>query len=260
VERTEVQATSNWNITRADVTAFFAAKLRGLPFPKPQAELYITTPEQIKLGESVRAEGLVLNGSGKMVTVRTTLINSSGAAVAPIATADVHPGNDGDASAGLNTSITSFPSGRFLRAKAELIDKATGTVLQQVTSAPIVVYAADANPTFSLHRLYYSIPASKALPGRPTLSLSGNPVTSTTAMATVTAPSGTAVRFNEVIQNTRQVGNGFTVNPYSVSIPMSSRTIIGGQVTNASKDGFYLGRVIDEQERVGYTDPVYVAP
>jgi hypothetical protein len=39
---------------------------------------------------------------------------------------------------------------------------------------------------------------------------------------------------------------------------MPPRTTAGGQLTTAAANGFYVGRVIDEQERVGYSDPVYI--
>lgn len=42
-------------------------------------------------------------------------------------------------------------------------------------------------------------------------------------------------------------------------IPMGTRHIYpGDQTVTATAQGFYVGRVIDDQERVGYSDPVYV--
>lgn len=258
VERTEVEATSNWNRTRADVTAFYSSKLRGIPFPRPQAELYVTTPQMVRLGEPVAAEGLVLNGSTRGVRVTTVLLDNRGEPVGAEAVADVAPGTAHAAVTSGDIPVISIPPGRFLRARTSVADTATGRLLQSVISAPVVVYASDAEPTKNLHRLYYSIPAAKALPGRPLLKLSGSPTTSSSASATVTAPANTSVRFSEVLQNTRQVANGFTSSPFTVGVPMVDRKIIGGQITSSSPEGFYVGRVIDENERVGYTDPVYV--
>ncbi len=62
VERTEIEATSSWSTTRADITAFYAAKFRRVRYPQPDPQLYITTPEYIRLGQAPQAEGLVLNG------------------------------------------------------------------------------------------------------------------------------------------------------------------------------------------------------
>ena len=109
-----------------------------------------------------------------------------------------------------------------------------------------------------LRRLYYSIPAYAALPGAVQLALNGNPAGGGSATASVTAPAGVSARFNELLQNTRQVVNGFATSQLTTSVPMGTRTIIGGQQISASAHGFYVGRVIDAQERVGYSDPIYV--
>ncbi len=98
VERTKVQATSNWNSTRADITAFYSAQLRHLPYPKPTAELYITTPHAIRIGETVKAEGLILNGSQRSVRFTTTLLDKVGRQVGAVQESIVAAGASGDAS------------------------------------------------------------------------------------------------------------------------------------------------------------------
>jgi gamma-glutamyltranspeptidase/glutathione hydrolase len=257
LERTEIEASSNWNKTRADITAFYSAKLRRLPYPRPRAELYVTSPIHIKIGQSMRSEGMALNGSNEPVTVKTRLLDNNRQPVAGTqAEQVVMPGASG-AAVTPDTAVNTMPAGRFFRTHAA-IHAADGRLLQEVVSAPTVVYEASANPTPVLRRLYYSVPAYAVMPGAVNLSLSGSPVSSTSATATVTPPAGTQVRFSEVIQNTRSVGNGFTRSPYTVGIPMPPRTTAGGQLTTAAANGFYVGRVIDEQERVGYSDPVFV--
>jgi hypothetical protein len=256
VERTDVQASSSWNTTRSDITAFYSAIFRGIPFPKPSAQLYITTPEYVRPGDAPEAEGLVLNGSTGSVTVTTQLFDGAGQPYGAATSTTVAPGTAADATTPASLTLTSMPAGRFLRAKSWTTDS-NGNVLQTVTSAPIVVYGTNDQPTPMLRRLYYSIPAYAALPGTVSLTLAGDPSVAPTT-ATVTAPAGTTVRFNEVLQNTRQVVQGFATSQLQASVPMAAREIIGQQVESASPHGFYVGRVIDSQERVGYSDPVYI--
>ena len=256
VERTEIEATSSWNTTRSDITAFYSAKFRGIAFPKPSAQLYVTTPQDIRLGGAAQAEGLILNGSTAPVTVTTQLIDTHNQPVGAAVSTVVAPGAAADASTPAAQTVTSMPAGHFLRARATSYD-AAGHQLQTVTSAPILIYNPTDAPTPQLRRLYYSIPAYAALPGTVSLTITGNPTTGR-ATATVTAPAGTAVRFNELLQNTRQAQNGFAANSLSTTIPMTAKTIIGSQKVSAAPNGFYLGRIIDEQEHVGYTNPTYI--
>ncbi len=256
VERTEIQATSTWNTTRADITAFYAAKFRAIPFPKPTAQLYATTPEYVRLGGAVQAEGLVLNGGSSPVTVTTQLVDGNGQAVGSSVSTTVAPGQAADATTLATEKITSLPARRFVRARTTSYDS-DGRVLQSVTSAPVVVYATGDNPSPQLRRLYYSIPAYAAMAQDPTLTISGNPAAGA-ASATAVAPAGTTVRFNELLQNTRQVQNGFATTTLTTPLPMGSRSIIGGEVIMASPHGYYVARVIDSTEHVAYSDPVYI--
>lgn len=252
VEHSEVMATSDWNRTRADITAFYSARLRDVAYPRPRPELYITTPKAIFVGDSFGAEGMVLNAGSSPVTIYVQLFDS---AMRPVGTTiqETIPGySAGDATVSL--SATQDQANTWYRAQATMFD-AAGVLLQQVISAPICVYPAGATPTNVLRRLYYSIPAYAALPAYPTLSIPANPVSSVTA-ATITAPDGVAVRYGEVLQNTRQVSNGYSSNPYSISIPMITRSYTSYTYTSTA-NGFYVARVIDEQERVGYSDPLF---
>ena len=61
-----------------------------------------------------------------------------------------------------------------------------------------------------------------------------------------------------MLQNTRQAKNGFSTPTLTASVPMPAHPVIGGQQESAAANGFYVGRIIDEQEHVGYSDPVYI--
>ena len=63
----------------------------------------------------------------------------------------------------------------------------------------------------------------------------------------------------EVIQNTRALGARLEVVSATFAAPMTAHKIVGGEIAQASAAGFYVARVIDESERVAYSDPVYFA-
>jgi hypothetical protein len=261
-EAHEVRPTSHWNHTRSDITAFYSAKLGAVPLPahlKDQAQLYITSPTYVRLGSYPRAEALVLNSSSSAVTVNIQLYDGNGRAYGNSYTTTVNANTAGTVTIPSSATVGGYPDKRFLRAKATMTNGA-GEVLQTVTSAPIIVYNQTETPTAMLRRLYYSIPAYKALPGNVGLRLSGSPLASpSTGQVTVTPPSGVQVRFAEVLQNTRQVKNMFNTAPFVTAIPLENgKAITGWQRITAAAHGFYIGRVIDEQERVGYSDPIYV--
>lgn len=255
MEHSEVRATSDWNKTRADITAFYDARLRGISYPRPQAELYVTTSKYAYVGDVFGAEAMVLNASSVSVTVKVQLYDQNNQAYGAVASQTVAAHDSGDATTSQSLKAASGDSGKWFRAKAQLFTMG-GELLQEVMSAPLCVYAAGSQPSPNLRRIYYSIPSYAALPsGKPSLTISGSPVTGNRT-ATVTAPQGTQVRFSEVLQNTRQVGNGFAQSPYNVTVPMGSRNVATGTIS-ASANGFYVARVIDEQERVGYSDPLH---
>jgi len=260
VERTEIRPTSDWNWTRADITAFYSAKLRGTPYPFKSPQLYVTTAQMIHLGEVPRAEGMVLNSTSSPMTVEIQLIDSNQTPYSSTFSAVVAPYSAGAITTPDNVTVENLPPDRFLRVHAKMYNSA-GEIVQKVTSAPILIYSTNEVPELKRRTLYYSIPAVKALPGTVGLNLNGSPVSSPRiATATVNPPVGTAVRFVEVLQNTRQVKNMFDQAPFTTEIPLiNGGHIVGHQVISVSASGFYIARVIDEQERVGYSDPVHIA-
>lgn len=256
-EHTEVQATSTWNLTRADVNSFYAAKLRGLPSPRPTPQLYITTPKYVRVGEALTGEGLVLNGGTKPVQMRIRLYDGAGRLLGPALETRVDSGKAGDAQTSL--PIRALPTNGFIRARAQMFDEA-GRQIQQVTSAPIVVYSQDAEPTDMLRKTYYSIPARQAMPGRVSLNIQGDPKRlDFTARGTVSARTTQPFRFLEILQNTRLVERQYNQRSATVALPLRNGMLaLGGQRIVARPDGFYVGRIIDENERVGYSDPVWI--
>ncbi len=150
VERTSVWPSSNWNWTRADTAAFYSALMRGTPFPDPRPELYITTPQYMRIGEAPQAEAMVLNPTAQDVQVSITLVDGAGQAFGPngsLATALVHGATSGAATTSAVLTVQTAPARRFLHATAQMSD-AAGNVLQSVTSAPILVYDAGETPTW----------------------------------------------------------------------------------------------------------------
>jgi hypothetical protein len=259
VEHSEIQPTSDWNWTRADITAFYSAKLRGTPYRSSSPQLYVTTAKMIHLRGVPKAEGLILNPGNSPMTVQIQLVDSNQTPYSNTFSVVVGPYSAGAVTIPSNLTVNSFPAGRFLRARAKMYNSA-GAIVQEVTSAPILIYSATQVPELDGRTLYYSIPAAKALPGSVGLKLNGSPVASPgTATATVIPPSGNIVRFAEVLQNTRQVKNMFAQTPFTTRVPLTNgEAIVGDQVISTSASGFYMARVIDEQERVGYSDPVYI--
>ncbi len=250
VEHTGIRPTSDWNSTLSDITAWYAAVLKGQPSPISQPQLYITTPQQVHINQTAPAEALVLNPTANTLTVQIQLFDGNKQAVSQVVSATVGPGQS--AAATIPVNPTSLPAKRFLRAHASMLNGQQ--VVQQVVGAPILIYNAGVKT--NLRSLYYSIPAQHALPGRVHLSLSGNPVTGTVA-ANITPPSGINVRFAEVLQNTWEVKNLFNQAPYTTQVPLTSGTPTVENVITDDPSGFYMARVIDEQERVGYSDPIY---
>jgi len=260
-ERHYLLPDSEWNWTRADITAFYSARLRHAAFPPrlrlPQ--LYITTPQRVNIGQSRIGEALALNTGTRPVRVRVVLIDGASRAVTPATSSTVSGGQAGAAVASVAPAV--MPPGHFLRVRATLIGS-TGKLLQQVTSAPILVYGeGESTGDVQYTRVhYYSVPARLSLPGTVHVLLSGSPL-GNGATATVVPPSGAIVRFAEVLQNTYQVENFFNSAPFTAPIPMVNGLMrIGAGANQTDPSGFYVARVIDEQERVGYSDPVYIAP
>lgn len=255
VECHEIRPSSMWNTTRADLTAFYAAKHMGRAYPRPRAELYITTPTYVyATTDAIRAEAMVINAGSAPVRITIQLYDHLNVPFGAPSSAICYP----DATADATTATTIYAGtgmiGKWLRARAEMRD-ADGTLRATVTSAPIIVYPNGLMPSTRLRRLYYSIPSYAALPSNPSLSIPTSP-SSGTVTATVTSPPGITTRFSEVLQNTRLVELGFGQSTFTTSVPMAQKQYLATTVTSQAS-GYYLARVIDDQERVGYSDPLY---
>lgn len=259
-ERHQIAPTSSFSWTLADVTAFMSAKFRGVAAPARfrNSQLYVTTPERINIGQAARSvEALVLNGGSSTVSVTMDLRDEDGVQWGH-AVASVPAGLSGAAT--VEFSPESFPKGRFVRARATT-KRADGTTIQTVLSAPILVYGVDEQASgFEFSRTKYrSVAARLALPGKVSLKFSGHPVRDGRATVTVEPPSGTTVRFADVLQNNFLVETQFGSAEKPIKVPLTKGTkTMSESPVDTPTIGFYMTRVIDESERVGYSDPVYV--
>lgn len=252
VERSEIQPTSDWSVTRSDINAFYSAKLRGETLPQRSAQAYLTTPKFVATGQPLAVEGLVLNGSDEPATLSVQLRDGSGQAVGGPVSLPVDADASGSVTVDLPTGHTAS-AGTWLRAEARLTDP-SGRVLQEFSSAPVGITPAT-QPWTGQRRDYYSVAGRSAMPTAPTLEVTGDPRTASGSSATVT--SGDQARLIDVLQNGQQVSLGTAERTWSTRIPMGSRRVVGGEEQVSTAAGFYVGRVIDAQGRVGYTDPRY---
>lgn len=248
VEHTDIKAGSMWNHTRQDVNRFYADRLRGRTASGP-ANLYLSSVSHVWPGEPLRAEGLVLNPSDAAVTVTMRLLDANGRPVGSSARATVAAHSAGDATVRVPTSAPR-PGPTFLRAAAELRD-ASGHLLAQVTGAPILVYRSPQEAGRD-RQDWYSIPAARSLPRPVRLAVAPD-----RRSATVDSP-GTDARFIELLQNTRSAGRLIDAAASPFPIPVTRSTIVGPQDVTIPASGFYVGRVISTDERVGYSDPIWL--
>ncbi len=258
-ENTEVMPNSDWNFTRSDITRFFAAKLRREPTGWKAPRLYITTPKAVYRGEEFPVEGLALNTSSRTLEVSVQLLDADRKPFGKPLSARVEPGEDGAAT--LSPMLKSFPLKRFLRAHATLREipraglKAPPQVLASVLSAPILVLDASEQP--GVPRTYYSIPAHKSLSGEVKITLSGRPLAGKTALASLNIPVQSKIRASEVLHNGAEVFNFLDATQRPVEVP---RLEENGAIVGDFEWGFYMARVTDAKFRVGYSDPIYLAP
>lgn len=254
VEHTNIDPDSDWNMTRFDITAWYAARFKGQPEPFKEPRLYITTPQALYRNETSVAEALVLNPSDHTVTVSIQLLDGKGKTFGGRVSASVAPHSQGAAVLPLTSSGS--PNRRFLRARAKLSD----SVQQSVVSAPIIFYDAGFRTPYNNYNnnnnrpvLYYSVPATHALPGKVNLSIKD-------MNAEVNPPNGTNIRFVDVLHDTNLVHT-------FVETQASYSTSLGPEVhesddnhfdyVSGSDYGIYVARVIDSQNRVGYSNPIY---
>ena len=247
-ENTGLLPGSDWNVTRADLTRWFAAKFKKENVGWDRPRLYVTTPKMVYRGRPYPAEGLALNALARPVRVTTEIRDGAGRLVGVPVTVLVPPGSDGAATA--TVKLSAFPAGHFLRARATLRDGG-GRVLASVLSAPILVLDEAAQPGY--RTTYYSVPADKALSGAVRLTSSAAP---SGRSVRVVPPPGAPVRFAEVLHNGALARNFFRT-PGAVALP---RRDAGGGTVGLTAWGFTMGRVTDGAFRVGYSDPVYTAP
>ena len=250
-ENTGLMPLADWSLTRSELTRWFSARFRKEASPFPSPRLYVTTPKAVYRKRHYTVEGLALNPLRVPLRVSTQLVDRAGKPFGASVSAIVAPGGDGAAT--VNLGLNSFPPGRFLRARATLARN--GRTLSSVLSAPILVMDQDEQPP--LPTMYFSVPARYALPGRVRFSLQGRPSGDANAKACLSAPAGTHVRFAEVLQNTFLGKNFFDAPPFVAEVP---RREGDGAIRGGTAWGFYFGRVTDDRLRVGYSDPVYVAP
>lgn len=252
VERTAVVASSDWNITRQDVNAFYSAELRGRAFPKPRAELYVTTASHTAPGRPVRAEGLVLNGGQSPATVTMRLVDGNGRRLTSDLSTTVAPGTAGAVTLPTDLRLDTLPAGHFAQVEAWTTSE-SGRPIQQARSAPILVYPSEDSENAEMRPTYYSVPASGHRERAPTLTMANG-------TATATDPSPTTPHFLEILQNTGQVQLALDSRTLTAPVPMSPRSIVGGEVTAPAPHGFYVARSISTDGQVAYSTPVYVPP
>lgn len=255
---------SDFNVTRSELTRWFAAKFRRQPPGWTQPKLYVTTPKTAYVGQKALVEGLALNPTARPVQVSVQLLDSQRRPFGRPQTATARPGEDGAAVIPLR--LDAPPAGHFLRARATLRDGAK--VLASVVSAPIAILDPVAQPGFV--PLYYSVPAHKALPGAVKISLAGRPIGGRTARASIVPPPRTQTQFSEVLFNGEILKNFLAEAPATLDVPRRRRSAVRtpdgtvalpvGEIKSGTEWGFYMARVTDAQYRVGYSDPVFVAP
>ena len=257
-ETTEIMPNSDFNLTRAEITHWFANRFRNEPAPWREPRLYITTPKTVYPGQESIVEGLVLNPLSHPVEVSVQLYDASDRPFGAPIRSTVGPGQDGEAV--LRLKADEFPAGRFLRARAVL---RYGDGSSEVESPPIVMLDGEAQPGFV--PLYYSVPAHRSLPGEVKINVSGTP-----SLATITAPSGVQAEFSEVLFNNEILKNFLKDTPVPLEVPRRRTKAIrapdgavaypAGEIKGGTSWGFYIARVTDSQYRVGYSDPVFVDP
>jgi len=251
-ESTGILPNSDFNFTRVDLTRWYSAKFKGIATGWTEPRLYITTSKTAYVGQTVRAEALVLNPTERPAEVDIQLYDGDGKRFGAVSRATVGPREAGAAT--LLPALTSSPAGHFLRARASLVQNSRK--VSQVKSAPILVPDPFAQPGYS-GQLYYSIPAEKSLAGPVGLAFAHSAKDGYSGTATIQPPVGVAVKMAEVLHNTELTKNFFTAEPYSVNAP--SPCIDGDSIADTPW-GFYVARVTDVNLRVGYSDPVYLAP
>ncbi|MDR3710406.1 MAG: endo-1,3-alpha-glucanase family glycosylhydrolase [Capsulimonadaceae bacterium] len=249
-ETTGVMPTGDWNATRSDITAWYAALYKGTRPPFTKARLYVTTTQMVYPGTKHFAEALVLNPLGHAVRAKIGLIDAKGKPFGQPVTAEIAPRAIGAAT--VEFDLPRSFTGSFIRASATLIDE--GAQIASVMSAPILVLDAGAQSGYG--SLCYSIPAGRALPGKVGLRLIHGAAGEPDRIAAI-LPDGMLPRFVEILHNASLVSNTINGNPMPLPIPARDST---GALIGKTEWGFYVARITDSGLRVGYSDPIYIAP
>ena len=245
-EHTNVSTDTSYNVTRSDLTAWYAAQFKGEPPPFRDARLYVTTPQSVYLNQPGPAEALVLNPTARPVRVTLRLYDGAGAPYGEAVSGVAAP--HGQAAVSIPVNVAALPAGRFLRAHAQM-----GAGGGTMTSAPILVYGTDPPSGSRIPLLYYSVPSTHALPGRIGLTISNG-------AAHLSAPAGVSPRFVDLLHdqnvvkavNTAQIGDAVTLDE-DADVKSTDDNYVETQ-----DQGLYVERIIDAQDRVGFSDPVYV--
>ncbi|HEY3329168.1 MAG TPA: LamG-like jellyroll fold domain-containing protein [Capsulimonadaceae bacterium] len=249
-ENTHLLPAADLNDTRSEITRWFSSKFKAEPLPWNAPRLYITTPKTMYPGKTYVAEALVLNGGAKAVDVKIELVDGNRkrlAGVEPV-TATVQPGDDGSATA--TFTLPKRPANGFIRARAAVT--VGGRTIESVTSAPGVWIDPIAQPGYP--SMFYSIPAHLALPGKVGLKLAEGKDGTQTAVVT---PPKANIKFVDLLHNTELARNFFANAPYEQVIPRKEKS---GAIIGRTEWGYYVSRVIDQEHRVAYSDPIYIAP
>ncbi len=256
-ETTGIMPTSDFNLTRAEITTWFAARFRQEPPPWKEPRLYITTPKTVYPGQESPVEALLLNPLSRPVEVSVQLYDSNGNPFASPGKNIVGSGEEGEAVIQLKDA---FPPGRFFRARATIRD---GKENLEVESPPIVIL--DRNAQSGFVPLYYSVPAHRSLPRKVDVSLTGSP-----AKVSIVAPPDIRAEFSEILFNNEILRNFLSQRPVPIEVPhLRTKAIRSpdgataypkGEIKGGTPWGFYLARITDGGYRVSYSDPVFVDP
>ncbi|HEY3328477.1 MAG TPA: LamG-like jellyroll fold domain-containing protein [Capsulimonadaceae bacterium] len=249
-ETTAVMPTGDYNFTRSDLTRWCSSIYKGQPLPFAEPRLYVTTVKTTYPGKTCSAEALVLNPLPRPVRVSIRLTDSRGKGVGDEVRVDVAPTSSGAATA--TCRIPDQLIGSYLRARAEMTDGKKR--LAQVESAPILVLHPDAQTGYG--SVAYSVPAAQALPGKVSLTATRD-ASGRVMSVTPVVPPGVTPHFVEVLHNTELARNVIDGPATPVDAPPHAPN---GQLIGKTEWGFYIARVTDSDLRVGYSDPVYVAP
>ncbi len=258
VERSDIKASSDWSTTRQDINAYYSARFRGVALPQTTPQLYMTTPDFIVAGKPVEAEALVINSGPTTVSVGVRILGADGQQLGPVTVSTIKAGGIGEATTRAMDLIEASHADRHVRAESTLYDH-DGTPMQRVVSAPILVYRNTVGVTPRMRQHFYSVPAYKWLQDKVSLTFSGNPAHGSVQASVSVVGNARKLRQVEVIQNTRALGARLEVVSATFAAPMTAHKIVGGEIAQVSAAGFYVARVIDESERVAYSDPVYFA-